>query len=72
MDCGHEGGQPTAASDKKFFSQVDSALDPGVRASGLHNETPASVDEIEEGEKGRLAYFKTRNFYIVLVLGYVS
>lgn len=31
-----------------------------------------SVDELEASKKGRLAYFKTKEFYIVLVLGYVS
>lgn len=28
-----------------------------------------SVDELEATKKGRFAYFKTRDFYIVLVLG---
>lgn len=28
------------------------------------------VEEIEKGKKGWFAYLKTRNFYIVLVLGY--
>lgn len=40
-------------------------------ANGLHHENPDSVEAIEASEKGWLAYFKTRNFYIVLVLGYV-
>ncbi len=31
-----------------------------------------SVDELEASKKGRFAYFKTKEFYIVLVLGYVS
>ncbi|KAL8717141.1 MAG: hypothetical protein Q9225_005595 [Loekoesia sp. 1 TL-2023] len=30
-----------------------------------------SVDELEASKKGRFAYFKTRDFYIVLVLGQV-
>lgn len=29
-----------------------------------------TVEEIDESEKGWFAYFKTRNFYIVLLLGY--
>ena len=28
-----------------------------------------TVEEIVESKKGRLAYFKTRDFYIVLILG---
>lgn len=31
----------------------------------------ADIEEIEEREKGWFAYFRTRNFYIVLVLGYI-
>ncbi len=33
-------------------------------------EAPTSVEEIEATEKGWFAYFRTRNFYVVLVLGY--
>lgn len=29
-----------------------------------------TVDELEASKKGRFAYFKTKDFYIVLVLGY--
>lgn len=36
----------------------------------LSSEDATIVDEIEESKKGRFAYFKTRNFYIVLALGY--
>ena len=28
-----------------------------------------TIDELEASKKGRFAYFKTRDFYIVLVLG---
>lgn len=35
----------------------------------ISSEDATAVDEIEESKKGRFAYFKTRNFYIVLVLG---
>ena len=30
-----------------------------------------TADEIEEGRTGMFAYLKTRNFYIVLLLGYI-
>lgn len=29
-----------------------------------------TIDELEASTRGRFAYFKTREFYIVLVLGY--
>ena len=42
---------------------------------GTYNGKGASredvvVDEIDESKKGWFAYLKTKNFYIVLVLGY--
>lgn len=37
---------------------------PGAQASAV------DVEEIDESKKGWFAYFRTRNFYIVLVLGY--
>jgi len=33
-------------------------------------EPREDIEEIEDSKKGWFAYFKTRNFYIVLVLGY--
>ena len=32
-------------------------------------EPPRTVDEIQESKQGRFAYFKTKDFYVVLVLG---
>lgn len=32
-------------------------------------ETPAAGDRVDEQKKGILAYFKTKEFYITLVLG---
>ena len=34
-----------------------------------HTEGVTTVEEIEESKKGWFAYFKTRNFYIVLITG---
>ena len=34
-------------------------------------EPPQTVEEIQESKKGRFAYFKTKDFYIVLLLGYL-
>lgn len=39
--------------------------------SGASREDERTVEEIEETEKGWFAYFMTRNFYIVLLLGHV-
>lgn len=36
---------------------------------GLHAGPDTTIDEIEESKKGWFAYFTTRNFWIVLVLG---
>lgn len=47
-------------------------LDAGTNGNNtaLLSEDATIVDEIEESKKGRFAYFKTKNFYIVLALGY--
>lgn len=71
MTSGLEGDQPMPASDKGLIAHANPVPEPEVDVNGLYNETPASVEEIEASGKGWLAYFKTRNFYIVLVLGYV-
>ncbi|KAL8692813.1 MAG: hypothetical protein Q9218_002228 [Villophora microphyllina] len=34
-------------------------------------ENPVTIDELQASRKGRFAYFKTKDFYIVLVLGQV-
>lgn len=63
--------QPIIGADKGLYAQANPVPKPDVGATGLYHENPDSVEEIELSEKGWLAYFKTRNFYIVLVLGYV-
>lgn len=60
------------APRKELFAQANLVPKPGIGPNGLYDATPPSVEEIEASEKGWLAYFKTRYFYIVLVLGYVS
>lgn len=35
-----------------------------------HGGADATIDEIDESKQGWFAYFTTRNFWIVLVLGY--
>lgn len=56
---------------KGLYAQANPVPNPDVDADGLYHESPDSVEAIEGSEKGWLAYFKTRNFYIVLLLGYV-
>lgn len=68
---GLEGNQPMTGADKGLYAQANPVTKPDVGANGLYHENPDSVEVIEASEKGWLAYFKTRNFYIVLVLGYV-
>lgn len=45
---------------------------PDNNANTACSEGVRTVEEIEDREKGSFAYFKTRNLYIVLVLGYVA
>lgn len=42
----------------------------GTEGNGSGEPIVTTVDELEASKKGRFAYFKTRDFYIVLVLGY--
>jgi hypothetical protein len=46
-----------------------------VRASGdaeyLRDADVNAVEAVDESKKGRFAYFKTKEFYTVMVLGYV-
>lgn len=67
-----EGDQHTAGGVGKGLSaHANSVPESEFGANGSHYETPVTNEEIEASENGELAYFKTRNFYIVLVLGYV-
>ena len=44
----------------------------GVNNGPATQNPRADIEEIEESEQGWFAYFRTRNFYIVLVLGYAA
>lgn len=68
---GLEGDGPMTRASKGLYAQANPVPRPDVGTNGLHHENPDSVEAIEASEKGWLTYFKTRNFYIVLVLGYV-
>jgi len=40
---------------------------------GLGTQEPrVDIEDIDESKKGWFAYFRTRNFYIVFVLGYAK
>lgn len=71
---GLEGDEPMKGAGKGLYAQANPVPTPEVDTNGLYHENPDSVEAIEAieaSEKGWLAYFKTRNFYIVLLLGYV-
>lgn len=69
---GLESDEPMTRAGKELHAQANPVPSPDVvGANGMYHENPDSVEAIEANEKGWLAYFKTRNFYIVLVLGYV-
>ena len=63
-----------AGDDHPVASDIASPVDhgtPGLTgvSDDLHGAAGTTVDEIEESRKGWFAYFTTRNFWIVLVLG---
>lgn len=41
----------------------------GSGDGGEEGQTPAAGDQVDEQKKGFLAYFKTKEFYITLLLG---
>ena len=44
----------------------------GMKGASVAQTSRADVEEIDESKKGWFAYFRTRNFYIVLILGYAA
>lgn len=65
---------PAAATRNSTSSTSESAHAPprAVDTNGDGNspeDVVTTVDELQASKKGRFAYFKTRDFYIVLVLG---
>ena len=59
--------QVASIEDDDKVSPSSSSM-PGHTASEVVGRTTA--DEIEEGKEGWFSYLKTRNFYIVMLLGY--
>ena len=58
-----EGGSESSKSNNRVIGHG------APEVVGIEGER--TVDEIEESKEGWFAYFKTKDFYIVLVLGYV-
>lgn len=54
-------------------SDKSSGAGSAPEVTGINEDTAAvtTVEEVQASKKGWFAYFKTRDFYIVLVLGYV-
>lgn len=61
---------PPAKQDASVVVTTASAQEASGSGSG-EGETPAVGDQVDEQKKGFLAYFKTKEFYITLVLGWV-
>lgn len=69
-----EHSAPASAAQGSASSDLKSAHgDPRVVDINGDGNPPegvvTTVDELEASKRGRFAYFKTRDFYIVLVLG---
>ena len=65
---------PTDDSQLATSSESSPVTHAAPEIIGVHDGSRAggdtAIDEIEESQTGWFAYFKTRNFWIVLVLGY--
>lgn len=61
---------PPSKQDASVVVTTASAQEASGSGSGAgEGETPAAGDQVDEQKKGFLAYFKTKEFYITLVLG---
>lgn len=67
-----DGGKDLSSTQSQQVHGAPSLTGPDNNANTAWSEGVRTVEEIEDGQKGRFAYFQTRNFYIVLVLGYVA
>ena len=69
----HAGQQYQQSKDHSAPEVVGAPMGNKVEEVAVNDhEVTASEEEIEATNKGgRFAYFRTRNFYVVLVLGYV-
>lgn len=71
----HDGKSVVTESYAPRPARTDSDHSSGAgSAHGTLEDTAAvtTVEELQATKKGWFAYFKTRDFYIVLALGYVD
>jgi solute carrier family 35 protein F1/2 len=68
----------TTPADRKgpiVSTEAEGNSSPAEGGHNGHEQTEAEpevpADEIEAKKKGFFAYFRTRDFYIILILGYV-
>lgn len=61
MPAGTDGGAPSGTSSPMIHGTPNIIED---------SATATAVEDVDESKKGWAAYFRTRDFYIVLVLGY--
>jgi solute carrier family 35 protein F1/2 len=68
----HKG--PIVSTEAEGNSR-SASISPAEGGHNGHEQTEAEpevpADEIEAKKKGFFAYFRTRDFYIILILGYV-
>ena len=71
-ECDNKGS--SSSSSPTHNQHAASELGSGNENNEVttHDHGVTAVDEVEEQHQGRFAYFRTKNFYIVLVLGYAS
>lgn len=62
MPAGADGAEPSSSSSPIIHGTPNIIED---------SATPTAVEDVDESKKGWTAYFRTRDFYIVLVLGQV-
>lgn len=66
-----EDGVKPSPTESMHLHGTPELMQTGKNGAVSHGEIERPVEEIEENAKGRFAYFKTRNFYVVLVMGFV-
>ena len=57
---------------ERDYGSPDIVGPSGVRRDGIidvNGRAVTTIEELEASKKGRFAFFKSRNFYVVLVLG---
>lgn len=66
-----EGAVPMAVAGDKGGTVTGVEIGAGDGGDRVHHET-STVEELDQKDKSRFAYFKTRDFYFVLILGLVQ